>query len=155
HTIRSPRCTVSCGGLICMFSSTTVCCAPCVAGSVAAPTEPPRDSSAPTSTSVPRVRMLRSTALGEVRLDLLGVVQVLNEGRSGLYQQRFELGILGTRYQCLVQGIEHRLVIGDLVIDVCLVERRSGELLQFGEILIATFLQGLAGGAGLRSHIQL
>ena len=64
--------------------------------------------------------MRRGGAPGELRLQLLGVIEVRDECRPHLDQQRFQLGILGARNQRLVERIDYRLMVGHLVIDVSL-----------------------------------
>ena len=78
------------------------------------------------------------------------MIQVRDECGPHFHQQRLEFGILGAWNQRLVDRLQDRLVVGDLVIDVGLVEGVSRELLERGQIVIAAFLQTLAGGARLR-----
>ena len=66
-------------------------------------------------------------ALRERRLDVLRVLEVRDERRTHLDEKRLELGVGGTGEQRLVDRIEHLLVIGDLVVDIRLVERRALE----------------------------
>src|SRR5690242_18826134 len=58
-------------------------------------------------------------------LYLLRVLQVCRDGRPGLLQERLQLRVLRAGNEGLVDGVEHRLMVGDLVVDVRLVERRT------------------------------
>ena len=77
-----------------------------------------------------------------------------NAGRT-LTSSAFSSSFCRSGNQGLVDRIEHRLVIGDFVVDVGLVERRALERLQIGDVLIAARLQALARGVVLRRHLEL
>ncbi len=83
------------------------------------------------------------------------MLQMRDECRAHLHEQRFELCVLCARDQCLVDGVQHGLVIRNFVIDVCLVERRAIQLAQRCEILIAAALQALARRIALGRDMQL
>src|SRR5207248_2728165 len=51
--------------------------------------------------------------------------------------------------------IYYALMIGDLMFDVCLVERTAAELLQSSEILVPASFEALARRIALGSHVQL
>ena len=88
-------------------------------------------------------------SLAQFRLQLLGMVKMRDERRSHFNQQSFELGILRTRDERFVHGIQHRLVIRNFVIDIRLVKGMALQLLQRGQIAIAALLQALAGRIGV------
>src|SRR6516225_7813590 len=149
HTILSPRCTCNTAGLNCMFSMTTVCTAPCAGCfAPAAAMLPDERRNAAGQSQRSRARSVSpgrlGTALAQSRLDLLRHVEVGHERGPHLDQQRLELCVLGTRDQSLVQRIQHGLVVGDLVVDVGLVEGSAAERLQLGDVLIAALLEALA-----------
>ena len=85
------------------------------------------------------------------RLQVLGVLEVRDERRAHLDEQRLQLGVRGAGDQRLVDRVEHLLVVRDLVVDVRLVERRALERLQVRDVLLAAGLQALAGGVVLRA----
>src|SRR5579862_2773543 len=93
HTMRSPRCTVSCAGLNCRFSMTTVCTT-AAAGLSEPAVAAPVTVSAASSGSAARLLRTRTAQLG---LQCLGVLEVCLECRSYLHQQRLELRILRAR----------------------------------------------------------
>jgi hypothetical protein len=70
---------------------------------------------------------------------LLGVLLVPLENLESRLQQVLQLAVARGRDQCLLQGIVHRLVVGDLVIDICLVEGGAAQLGEFG-ILVGSLL---------------
>src|SRR5687768_13222524 len=113
---------------------TTVCVAGLAAG--AATPGPLRPSAAARRTTEP--------ALLERALDLLGMLEVRDERRPHLDQERLQLRVRDAGDQRLVDGVEHRLVIRDLVVDVRLVERRALQRLEVGDVLLAALLQALA-----------
>ena len=63
-------------------------------------------------------RRARRGFLLERRLDLFGMLEMRDERRTHLDQQCLELGVGGPGDERLVDRVEHRLVIGDLVVDV-------------------------------------
>src|SRR4029453_5525799 len=67
--------------------------------------------------------------LPDRRLNVLRVFEVRDERRPHFDEERLQLGVARTRDERLVDGVEHCLVIRDLVVDVCLVERRTFERL--------------------------
>ena len=81
--------------------------------------------------------------------------EMRNECRSHLDQQCFQLFVLRVRYQCLVQRIDHGLMIGHLVSDVSAIEVRPFEILQLGEIVVAALLDTLARIIFLRLDLEL
>src|SRR5215510_11737246 len=58
----------------------------------------------------------------ERRLNVLRMLEVRDERRAHLHQQTLQLGVARARDQRLVDGVQDRLVVGDLVIDVGFVE---------------------------------
>src|SRR5687767_14836586 len=80
---------------------------------------------------------LFTNALLEFRLDRLGEVEVRNERRTHLHEQRLQLLVLHAGDQGLVDGVEHRGVIRDLVVDVGLVEGRALEPLELVDVGLA------------------
>src|SRR6516164_2353188 len=151
HTIRSPRCTVSCGGLNCIPSIVTVCC---VAGTARLENSRPPAPSSTRFARASRTRGVPSGATLQFRLDLLCMIKVRDKSWPHLDQESFQLGILRTRNECFVHCLQHGLVIGDLVVDISLVEGTAAETLQRSEVLVATFLQALAGRVRFRRHVQ-
>ena len=83
------------------------------------------------------------------------MLEMRDEGRTYLDQQCLELGVGGPGDERLVDRVEHRLVIGDLVVDVGLVELRSLQTLELGDVLVAACLQALAGRIVGRRDLQL
>src|SRR5664279_4092629 len=86
-----------------------------------------------------------SALLAERRLQALRVLQMRHERRSHRDEQALQLGVLRARDQRLVDGVEHLLVVGDLVVDVGALERRTLQLLQVPDVLGASRLEALAG----------
>src|SRR5262245_7437687 len=80
-------------------------------------------------------RRASASSLLERRLDLLGMLEMRDECRAHLDQQGLELGVLGAGDERLVDRVEHRLVVGDLVVDVGLVELAALQALQLGDVL--------------------
>jgi len=72
--------------------------------------------------------------LPERRLHVLRVLEVRDERRAHLDEQRLQLRVLGVGDERLVDGIEDGLVIFDFVIDVRLVERPAAQRLEVGDI---------------------
>src|SRR5687767_10805184 len=80
--------------------------------------------------AAPRHRIaVSTTALAQRRLDVLRVLEMRHEGRPHLDQQRLQFGVLRTRDQGLVECVDDRLVVGDLVVDIRLVEGGSLQVL--------------------------
>ena len=70
----------------------------------------------------------------ECGLQRLRVLQVTRDGRTDLFQQRLELAVRGTRNQCLVDRVEHLLVVGHLVINVLPVELGAVQRLEMRRV---------------------
>src|SRR5262245_66034474 len=119
---------------------TTVCVAGLTAG--AAALGPRLQSSGPSVAA----RTASEGFLLERRLDLLGMLEVRDERRTHLDQQGLELGVRGARDERLVDSVQHRLVVGNLVVDVGLVELRTLQAFEIRDVLLATRLEALAGG---------
>src|SRR5262245_27129232 len=149
HTTESPTRTVRSSGLKVVASMTTLCVAGLAAG-CAVPGPMPK-STGPSSAA----RSASEDVLLEAGLDLLGMLEMRHEGRARLFQQGLELGVLGAGDEGLVDRVEHGLVVGDLVVDVRLVELGALQPLELGDVLVAAFLQGLAGRVVLRLDLQL
>src|SRR5213076_1834591 len=121
HITMSPRFTCSVAGLKLMPSMVTVCvrCSP--KAELLASTAMPQSASAATlrrdSNSV--------TLLSHRGLHALRVLEVSDERRSHLHHQGFQLFVLRVRNQGLVERVEHRLVVRDLVVDIGPVERTA------------------------------
>src|SRR3954452_15344633 len=64
--------------------------------------------------------------------DVLGVLLMTLEDLQAGLQQALELGIAGGRNELSFQRAVDRLVIGDLVGDIGLVEGRAAQLVEFG-----------------------
>src|SRR5215213_11060753 len=97
----------------------------------------------------------RSALFGQRRLELLGVLEMRDEGWPHVDQQRLQLLVLSAGNQRVVQRIDHLLVIRDLVADVGLVERRVLQALELGDVLLAARLQALARRIVLRRDMKL
>ena len=97
----------------------------------------------------------RTVTISEPSLQTLRVLEVRDEGRTHLDEQRLEFLVRRARNQRLVERIDHLLVVRHFMIDVRLVERRALERLQVGEVLLAVGLQALAGGIVLRRNFEL
>src|SRR5689334_16357589 len=89
-----------------------------------------------TGRSAGRMRMRARGLLLERGLQLLRVLEVRDERRPHLDEQRLQLRVLGARDQRLVHRIDHLLVIVDLVVDVRLVERGALQRLQMLDVLL-------------------
>src|SRR5262249_17530314 len=72
----------------------------------------------------------------QVRQDVLGVLLVALEDLQAGAEQVLELGIRRRRDERALERAVHRLVVGDLVRRVGLVERRTAELLQLGLLVL-------------------
>src|SRR5688572_23041575 len=117
----SPGAMVSDAGSKLVASIVTVCMTGlaffCVAPAPALPissTRAVRRSFLATRSSVP--------GLAERRLNLLGMLEMRNERRAHLDQQRLQVGVLGAGDQRLVDRFEHLGVVRDLMVHVGLVE---------------------------------
>src|SRR5262247_3798400 len=119
---------------------TTVCVAGLAAG--AAVPGPMLQRSGPSTAP----RRASASSLLERRLDLLGMLEMRDERRTHLDQEGLELGVLRAGDERLVHRVDHRLVIGDFVVDVGLVELPALQALELGDVLLAPRLQALAGG---------
>ena len=64
------------------------------------------------------------------RLDGLRVLEVRHECRTNLLEQGLELRVLRVGDQSFVEGIEDGLMVGDLVVDIGLVEGRAAQALR-------------------------
>ena len=129
---------------------TTVCVVGVAAGAVVLGSMLQK-SNGPSATA----RRARRGFLLERRLDVFGMLEMRDERRTHLDQQCLELGAGGPGDERLVDRVEHRLVIGDLVVDVGLVELRSLQALELGDVLVAACLQALAGRIVGRRDLQL
>src|SRR5262249_375788 len=78
-------------------------------------------------------------ALLEIGEHVLGVLPVALEDLQPGRQQVLELGIAGRRDERALERAVHRLVVGDLVLDVGLVEGGAAELLQLGLLVLRRF----------------
>src|SRR6476469_7762027 len=96
-----------------------------------------------------RCGSLTAASLPELLLQHLGVLEVSDERRPYLDQERLELGVGGARDQRLVDRVEDLLVVGDLVVDVGAIEGGAVQLLERREVLLATLGERLAGGVVL------
>src|SRR5579862_37964 len=129
HTIRSPRCTVSVAGLNCRPSMVTVYCVGRAAGAEKIAAHDPRAPSV-ASAHAANLIALSACALAQLRLQAPGVIQMRYEGRSHFHQQCLELRVLGAGDQSLIHRLQHRFVIGHLVINVGLVKGGATQLLE-------------------------
>src|SRR5581483_277056 len=160
HTTRSPRLTVRVSGTKRVPSIATVWVVAATVG-MANPTAAAMRNTSPVLPATPRRRETGRARtpiiilLADLRLQALRMLEMRNERRSHLDQQRFQLLVLGTRNQRLVQRIDDGLVIGDLVVDVSAVEVGALEAFQLGEIVVAALLQAPAGVIFFRLHLEL
>src|SRR4051812_5577475 len=95
QTTRSPRRTVSAAGLNCMPSITTVCSCAAAPKAGAATPSVAAAMTAPASASGQRVAgagRRSATLLAQGCLDVLGMVEVGDEGGARLFEQRLQLG---------------------------------------------------------------
>src|SRR5450432_3699396 len=148
--ICSPDLTVKLFGLNCRFSMTTM---------RFVETAPGIDAAVPVNrpaTVTPHLNdALRSgTAFAQPALQTLCVFKMRREGGSHFDEQCLELCILRIGNQYAVNRIQYCLMVRDLMIDVRAVECGSAEPLQRGQIVVAAFLQALAGGVAFGSHVQ-
>src|SRR6188472_4226648 len=86
----------------------------------ASPT-PPTSTNAANSGKVPDVHAMMpftvsTSVLAKAGLDLLGVFQMADKGRTDRHEQCPQFGVLRVRDQGLVERIDHLLVIGDLML---------------------------------------
>ena len=88
----------------------------------------------------------RSLSGGERLLQTPGVLQVGNERRPHLDDQRLQFCILRVRHECLVDRFEDLRVVRHLVVHIRLVKCGTLERLQLGDILLAAGFQCLARG---------
>ena len=68
-------------------------------------------------------------------LESLGVLEMGNKRRPHLHQKVLQLFIRGTRNEYFVQRINDLLVVGDLVVNVRLIQHGAVEFLQCCEVL--------------------
>ncbi len=87
--------------------------------------------------------------------EMLGVHLMLLEELETGAEQRLQLGILRVGNQRAAQGIVDGLVVGDLVLDICPIERRPIKLAQVAQLGLGLARQGRARRIGLRRHAQL
>src|SRR5215831_408425 len=74
--------------------------------------------------------------------------------QAGL-QKTLQLRVTGRRNQLRLKRAVDSLVVGDLVGDISLVERRALELAEFGELVSGLVRQRLAGVVVFRRHVEL
>src|SRR5262249_11554645 len=117
----SPRLTVSLSGSYFTPSITTVWVDAAAAVPIAAP-PPNTNASAQASAACDGPHSLLGPLCPKLRLDRLGMVEVRYECRPHLDDQRLQLLVLGVGDERRVDRIEHRLMVGDFVSDVGLVE---------------------------------
>src|SRR5688500_3075597 len=86
----------------------------------------------------------------QLGLDLSGVLQARCERGAHIREQLLQLRVLGAGDQGLIERVENVLVISDLVVDVGLVEGRSGEVAHRGAERILAGRQSQAGFVVLR-----
>src|SRR5262249_23095006 len=91
----------------------------------------------------------------QVRRHVLGVLLVALEEFQAGAQQIPEFGVAGGWNERALERAVDRLVIGDLVRRIGLVERRAAELLQLGLLVLGLLEQPLAGVVVLRRHVEL
>src|SRR5438128_1098421 len=149
HTTRSPRLTVRVSGTKRVPSIATVWVLAATAG-MANPTAAAMRNTSPVPPATPRMRetcRARSpiiVLLAHLGLQALRMLEMRDECRPHLDQQRFQLFVLRIRHERLVQGIDDGLVVGHLVIDVSAIELRALEALQLGEIVVAALFDAPA-----------
>src|SRR5207237_2277990 len=80
------------------------------------------------------------SALCEAALEVLGVIEVRRDCRPYFLDQPLKLGVLGAGNQRLVDRVEHRLMVGDFVVDVGLVEFGAFELLKVRDVFLGALL---------------
>src|SRR5262245_32883884 len=73
--------------------------------------------------------------------DLFGMLLVTLENFQPSGQEVFELLIAGRWNECVLQRAIHGLMVGDLVVDVGLVEGRAVELGKFGALVACLLTQ--------------
>src|SRR6476660_4184204 len=86
--------------------------------------------------------------------DLFGVLLVALENLQAGLQQALQFRVVrGRNKLCLKRAID-RLVIGDFVIDIGLVELRALQLAKFGALVGGVLRQGLAGVVVFRLDVE-
>jgi hypothetical protein len=85
---------------------------------------------------------------------MLGVLLMALEDLQACLQQALQLGIAGRGDQLRFQHAVDRLVVGNLVGDIGLVEGCAGELAELGELVGGRLRQRLAGVVVLRRDVD-
>src|ERR1035437_8304357 len=93
--------------------------------------------------------------LFEFRRDVFGVLLMALEYLQAGFQQALQLGIVRRRNQRALERAVHGLMVGDLVVDIRLVERRAVELSEFFALGGALLGQRAAGIVVLRRYLEL
>jgi hypothetical protein len=93
------------------------------------------------------------TALRKFRLQMTRVFEMRDKRRSHLHEQRLQLLVLRARNKRLVERVEHAFMIGDLVIDIRLVEDAAGDVFSLAMFAsppcLRLWLVGLSSGVTL------
>src|SRR5579864_867039 len=109
-------------------------------------------------TSAPNIRPVKpriSALLFELCRDLLGVLLVTLEDLQAGLQQLLQFGVARRRDERLLQRAVDGLMVGDLVLDVGLVESGAAQLGELVAFFLGLFGQRLAGVVVLRRDLQL
>src|SRR6516164_3598646 len=87
--------------------------------------------------------------------DLLGMLLVALKNLQAGLQKALQLRVTGRRNQLRLKRAVDSLVVGDLVGDISLVERRATQLAEFGELVSGLLGQRLTGVVVFRRHVEL
>src|SRR5487761_2117176 len=87
--------------------------------------------------------------------DVLGMLLMALENLQAGLQQALQLRVFGGRNKRRLQRAVDRLVIGDFVGDIGLVEFRALQLAELGELVGGVLRQGLAGVVVLGRDVEL
>src|SRR6266566_980983 len=85
----------------------------------------------------------------------LGVLLVALENLQAGLQQALELAVIRRRNELRLERAVHGLMVGDLIVDIGLVERGAVELGEVSALGVRLLGQGLAGGVVFRLDLEL
>src|SRR6185503_11899344 len=99
-------------------------------------------------------RARNSLRSAETALKMPGMVQVFDERRANLDEERLQFGVLRVGDEHGVDRLNHLLMISDLVINVGLVESLAFESAEIGKIFFPAGFQSAAGVIFLGRHLE-
>src|SRR3546814_974660 len=86
---------------------------------------------------------------------MFGMLLVLPEEGEAGFQKRFQFGIVSARNEGAAKRVVHCSMIGDLVLDISLVERRTIKAVELAHLLLCLFGQRCACSICFRRDAEL